>query len=119
MKGEAVKVSESKYSDMVARVREIHMQHGCKLYHDPDEYGINQHLSSQNGEIVFVFYHDSLSRIRVSEGEITPLGSHVMGTVSYILEILKDEFGLEHIETIDGLIGERWHHYKATKGLPV
>ena len=66
---------------MIARIREIHEQHGCKIYHDPDEYGINQHLPSQNGEII-------------------PLGSRVMGAVSLIFELLKDEFGLKHIKTI-------------------
>lgn len=113
-----MKVSESKYAPMIERIREIHTNHGTKLWHEADEWGVNKYFPSENSDIIFNFYHNSLSRVRVPEGEITPLGSHQVGDVAKILEELKTEFGLEPTRTIDGATGERWHEYKATKGLP-
>lgn len=113
-----MKVSASRYATLVNRVREIHTNNGTKLWHSPDDFGdIDWAQGSENGEIIFKFYHDGLSRIVVPEGEITPLGSRQTGDSEKIMEELQSEFGLEHIRSIDGMIGERWHEYQATKGL--
>ena len=110
------KVSESKYADLVRRIRDLHEANGFELYYNADQYGYGG-MTSEN-EVEFEFYHDGLSHVRTPEGTITPLVSRLCGDVEKVFELLVTEFGLEYVRSTNGLIGEMWHYYKANKGLP-
>ena len=113
-------VSESKYAPMVDEVRKIYTKDGANLFSDPDAYGINKHYPSKDGKIVFEFYWDSLDKIYTPDGYITPLGSYSgNGNTGELAQAaLIEKFGLQFVGQRDGLRGERWFTYEATKGIP-
>lgn len=113
-------VTNSKYAKMVEEVRAIYKKYGAELFHEADEYGINEFYPSKSGDVEFVFYWDSLSKIATPDGYITPLGSysHSGNTTELALSELIERFGLELISDFaptDWRKGERWITYKVTK----
>ena len=110
-----MKVSESKYAQMVEDVRQICIESGDVLPYSADDYGINGFYKSENNEIVFVFYWDGLSQIKTPDGTITPLGSRTSGDREKAMKVMTERFGLEFMYYRDGSAHERWNYYKATK----
>jgi len=112
-------VSNSKYAKMVEDVRAIYKNAGARLFHEADDYGINQYYPSDNDKVVFEFYWTGLSAIKTPEGQITPLGGYSYNGASHTderaMEAMTERFGLQLLGQRDGLRGERWFMYEATK----
>lgn len=106
-------VSTSKYAKMVDEVRAVYKKHGSELFHQADEYGLNEFFVSGGG-IEFVFYYDGLSEIRTPDGQITPLGSRGAGNEQAAHDELVDRFGLVLVSDATKN-HERWIVYKVTK----
>lgn len=106
-----MKPSESKYAELVNKVRAIYEKHGSELYYSADDWSLNQYQATKTN-LVFVFYYDSLNQIKTPLGGITPLGSYSAGNTKAAMEEIIKEFGLIHTKTTNEN-HEQWNYYEA------
>ena len=113
----AMKVSESKYAQMVKEVRAIYTKWGSVLFHSADDFRFNPYHGSKDGKIIFFFYDFGLSEIKTPDGEIVPLGSRIIGDgEDKAFEEIKEKFGLVFVNAPKGSTGEKLENYEVTKG---
>jgi len=112
------KIKDTKYFQVAEDVVRIHTESGVKISGSYEDYGLNQYEKSKKG-IEFDFYWSGLSSVR------TPIGSIHFGSKSgngltfpLAQKELISYFGLELISQKDGMTGERWFLYQATKNIP-
>lgn len=112
------KVSETIYKSLADDVVRIHIENGMIMLYQYDDWGMNQYYPSEQG-VEFYFYWDAIDKVR------TPIGSITFGSMSgtgrcfpRTKENLIEYFGLEFIRQHDGMRGERWFIYRATKNIP-
>ena len=112
------KVSETIYKDVADNVVRIHVENDVTMLYKYDDWSMNQYYPSENG-IEFSFYWDGIDNVN------TPIGSITFGSMSgqgdcfsKTKNALIEYFGLELIRQRDGMRGERWFIYRATKNIP-
>ena len=111
-----MKPSESKYWEMVKKIRRFYADNGAELFQHPDDWGMFE-SDKTDGEIHIVFYWQTIDRVVTPDGAIIAVGGMGGGDWQKAKAEIEDYFGLELVKTRDGLTGERWYTYRATKNI--
>ncbi len=109
-----MKLSETKYQNMVNYVRQVYKDNNVILLSEPDDFGINKYFPSDSDQIEFFFYGFGLSEIRTPIGQITPLGGYGGSEFEEnAMNTIVDYFGLQLTHT-----NKYTKIYIATKNVP-
>ncbi len=113
------KISDTIYKNMADDVVRIHVENSVNMLYSYEDWGLNQYYKSESG-IEFSFYWDGIDSVKTPEGSIT-FGS-MSGSGNCFpktKDALIEYFGLEFVKQRDGMRGERWYIYRATKNIPL
>lgn len=65
------------YKGIVDKIRATYQKNGADLFHEPEEYGVNQyHGKTQDGSIRLSFDYGAAQDLETPDGGIVVLGSH-------------------------------------------
>lgn len=114
------RISGTIYQNLADDVVRIHTENEVKISGNYDSYGINEYRKSEGG-IEVSFYWDGLDEVRTPDGSLSFGSKSGMGgdCFSKTKEALIEYFGLEFVKQHDGMRGERWFIYRATKNIPL
>lgn len=89
-------IENKTYKLLLEKLRDLWCETGGKVWHSPEEYGLNDWYKSENG-IEIDFDYGTPDKMYTSDGAYTILGSCMCGNTKEFMQKIKETFNVDII----------------------